>query len=102
MDVICVSGQSFQMLLRNQMKQRIYDKNKNFKGNIKTLNLKTAQANIELAKTFGVSNAYYANNPDAHSDYNKAFRLKCDTDTDYDEEKAYELLHPSDDEAISA
>lgn len=76
----------------NQMKQRIYDKNKNFKGNIKTLNLKTAQANIELAKTFGVSNAYYANNPDAHSDYNKAFRLKCDTDTDYDEEKDYYLF----------
>ena len=74
------------------LKARVYESNKNFQGKIYAFDLHTAEANIRLAKTFGVSTATYANNPDAKSDYSKAFRLKCDTDTDYDEEKDYYLF----------
>lgn len=74
------------------LKERVYESNKNFSGEIYTFDLKTAEANIQLAKTFGVSTAMYVNNPEAKSDYSKAFRLKCDTDTDYNENTDYYLF----------
>lgn len=69
--------------------QRIHAKNKNFKGSVEFYNLKQAESNYRLAKTFGLSTAYYANNPNAKSVYGNEYRLVCDTDTDYNEE-----LHP--------
>lgn len=69
----------------NDVTQRIYEKNKNFSGTVSLYNLKEPESNALLAKTFGLSSAYYANNPNNKSKYPDEYRLVCDTDTDYDE-----------------
>ena len=65
--------------------QRIYDKNKNFNGKVNFFDLEEEESNKLLAKTFGLSDARYANDPDKKNSYGDEFRLVCDTDTNYDE-----------------
>ena len=69
----------------HEAKQRIYQNNKNFKGTISLYNLKDEYSNVLLAQTFGLTDAYYANNPNAKSSYPTEYRLTCDTDENYNE-----------------
>lgn len=64
----------------------IYEGNEYFHGKINIYNLHDMDANAYLARTFGLSDALYVNNPKAKSNYSPEFRLTCDTDIDYDEE----------------
>ena len=66
--------------------ERIHEKNKNFKGTVSFFDLTKPDSNIYLAKTFGLTDAVYTNDPNAKSSYSPDFRIKCDTDVDYDEE----------------
>ncbi len=66
---------------------RIYERNYNFRGSIRVFNLAKKDANHYFASEFGVSNAPRANDPVSPSMYPKEFRLVCDTDPEYDEEK---------------
>lgn len=66
---------------------RIYEKNQNFNGAITLYDLKYDESNKHLAKTFGLSDAYNANNPYNQNSYPNEFRLVCDTDKDYDTDK---------------
>ena len=72
---------------QQQALDRVYQKNLNFNGTIRFLNLKTEQAAVQLARMFGVSDARFMNDPDAPSNYRPEFRLVCDTDPDYDPDK---------------
>ena len=72
--------------------QRIHDKNKNFKGEVEFYNLKEEESNKRLARTFGLSTAYYANNPKAKSKYSDEYRLVCDTDENYNPDEHPYLL----------
>lgn len=72
---------------KEDLLERIHDKNKNFDGTITLHNLRFETANAHLAKTFGLSDAQYINNPKAKSVYPSEFRITCDTDPDYDEDK---------------
>lgn len=69
-----------------QATDRIHKKNKNFDGTVTLYDLHTADANVLLAETFGLSDARYLNNPAQKSSYSDRYRLVCDTDTCYDEE----------------
>lgn len=64
---------------RNLIKKRIYEKNKNFKGDIHLYNLKVGANLYTLAKIFGVSKARYINGETSYNPY----RTICDTDEDY-------------------
>ena len=66
---------------------RIHEKNKNFTGTIELFNLKLQQGNEHLAITFGLSDSFLVNDPNAPSSYPNRFRPTCDTDPDYNEEK---------------
>lgn len=68
---------------------RIREKNRNFTGGVEFYNLKNADSISRLATIFGLSTAYYINNPNQPSDYPAQYRIVCDTDPEYDEE-----LHP--------
>lgn len=76
-----------QDLLYRDMLDRVRLRNKNFDGDIILYNLKDRAANEYLAETFGLSDAVYINNPNATSHYSSRYRIVCDTDTNYDEEK---------------
>lgn len=65
--------------------EAIYEGNEYFHGKINIYNLRDMNANAYLAKTFGLSDAIYVNNPKATSSYSPEFRLRCDTDPDYDD-----------------
>lgn len=67
----------------------IHKKNRNFTGACEFYNLKEPASIDRLARTFGLSDAYYQNNPNMPSSYPAAYRLVCDTDPAYDED-----LHP--------
>ena len=67
--------------------QCVYERNKNFTGTLTLHNLRFETANVHLAKTFGLSDATYINNPKAVSSYPSEFRLVCDTDPNYDDKK---------------
>ncbi|MBO5435359.1 hypothetical protein J6A31_06045 [bacterium] len=69
--------------------QRIHASNKNFDGTVEFYDLRIPESNFKLARTFGLSDAYYANNPNNKSSYSDEYRLVCDTDPDYDEN-----IHP--------
>lgn len=73
---------------------KIVEKNRNIHAscedghcNIYLRDLREPAANEELASLFGLCDAMYINNPRAKSRYNARFRITCDTDTDYDENK---------------
>lgn len=72
---------------KKKQTERIHERNKNFNGKVFYYDLHEGDSNIKLAKTFGLSDAYYINSPKAKSTYPDAFRITCDTDTDYDDEK---------------
>lgn len=83
----------------NAATQAIHDANRNFheetkyfKGSVELYDLSLPESNIRLAKTFGLSDAYYINNPNARSSYAPEYRIVCDTDPDYDEETSPYLL----------
>lgn len=67
---------------RNIIKERIYEKNKNFDGDIHLYNLKVGANLYTLAKIFGVSKARYINGEFSYNPY----RTICDTDKDYAEQ----------------
>ena len=66
---------------------RIHEKNKNFTGTIELFDLRLQFANEHLAITFGLSDSFLVNDPNAPSSYPARFRPVCDTDPDYDEDK---------------
>ena len=78
--------------LFSMMKERIYEKNANFRGECYFYKLSEKDANLRLAETFGISDAVYLNNKKNRSSYPDIFRLTCDTDEDYDENKFYYLF----------
>ena len=69
------------------MKQRIYDKNKNFTGEIYYFDLHTKEANERLAKDFGLCTSNPFRMMPASDVYKNKYRLTDDTQSDYDEEK---------------
>lgn len=69
----------------SQMAQKIYEKNKNFNGQLVFYDLSIPQANEHMAMAFGVSDAYLVNDPKGFSTFPNWFRPTCDTDPDYDE-----------------
>lgn len=69
--------------------QRIHEKNKNFNGGIRLLDLHEQACAEHFAMEFGLSDAYLINDPDSESTYGKQFRLVCDTDVGYDPD-----IHP--------
>ena len=74
----------------NELAERIWSKNKNFKGYIKLFDLHNEDAILRLGSEFGVSTVRKINNPDETCPLTKKYpqlRITCDTDTDYDENK---------------
>lgn len=65
------------------LSRRVWEKNANFRGRVNYYDLHDLDANIRLAKTFGLSNASIINNPKDLGTYPKEFRLVCDTDPAY-------------------
>lgn len=72
---------------KQKLLSRIYERNKNFNGSITLYDLRYRPANEHLAKTFGLSDAYLINDKKNRSSYPDDFRLVCDTDPDYNEDK---------------
>lgn len=66
---------------------KVREDNASFTGTISFHDLSTEEANIKMAKMFGVSDARYANDINNPSHYPKELRLLCDTDKEYDIEK---------------
>src|SRR5699024_6518637 len=82
----------------NKLTDRVQSANKNFTidnktidstgqlstkgtGSVRLYNLRTVEANVHLAKTFGMSTAQDVSDPtDATNIYPNSFRLACDTD----------------------
>lgn len=62
----------------------IMEHNQAFDGDIVFHNLRNWEANIELAKIVGLSDADYVNNPYSESTFGADLRPVCDTDHDYD------------------
>lgn len=63
---------------------RIYEKNHNFNGTLAVHDLSNKESFFHLAKTFGLSDAKLANDPNSKSQFPSEFRPVCDTDPDYD------------------
>ena len=82
-DIALIASPTFE----DDIFERVRAKNPNFNGEIALYNLSYQSACEYLAKTFGLSDAFMANNPSSPSQYPSEFRLVCDTDKDYDEEK---------------
>lgn len=77
--------QTQQPSFEDALLKRILEKNRNFHGGIRVFDLRTEAGCRMLARTFGLSDARWANDPAAPSSYDREFRLTCDTDPDYDE-----------------
>lgn len=73
--------------LEKDLTEAVYKANHNFRGKLILHNLYYPTANDHLAETFGLSDASYINNPNNKSIYPSKFRITCDTDLDYDEDK---------------
>lgn len=71
----------------NEITQRIYERNFNFKGQVYYYDLHEKNSAEYLAKIFSCSDAMPINNPDAEDTFGKKFRITCDTDPDFDENK---------------
>lgn len=69
----------------SQLAEKIYEKNRNFNGQIVFFDLSTPQANEHMAMTFGVSDAYLVNDPTCSNTFPVWFRPVCDTDHNYNE-----------------
>ena len=70
---------------QDKMRDRIYMRNLNFSGRVYFKNLKKEVHAEHLAKTFGLSDARFMNDPDEKSNYKPEFRIVCDTDPEYDD-----------------
>lgn len=66
---------------------RIRKENRNFTGKVEFYDLTQPESNFRLARTFGLSDARQINNPANRSSYPDEFRLRCDTDPDYNEDE---------------
>lgn len=66
---------------------KIYQRNHNFNGTLTIHYLDTEEGTWHLAKTFGVSDSPLINDPEQPGHYPAEFRIHCDTDDDYDENK---------------
>ena len=67
--------------------RKILEANQNFNGTVSFYDLHHRENVVQMAMTFGVSTASPVNNPKAKDDYNNYFRIVCDTDPGYDENK---------------
>lgn len=65
--------------------KRIYEKNRNFRGNIRLFDLHKLENILHMAKVFGLSDADIVNNPKSKSSFPAEFRPVCDTDPEYKE-----------------
>ena len=63
--------------------KRIFEKNRNFRGNIRLFDLHEPDSIFHMASVFGLSDADIVNTPNAYSSYPKEFRPVCDTDPEY-------------------
>ena len=87
--MLCDTPQLYQVPgFFQRMVDRIHEANRNFTGTVSLYDLHEP-ANIELmARTFGLSTANYVNNPRNPGDiYEGRYRIVCDTDPEYDEDK---------------
>jgi hypothetical protein len=82
-DLFLLSDPNFE----KNLKARVYQKNQNFNGPIELHDLRFEVSNRLFATTFGLSDAYMANDPKSSSSYPADFRLVCDTDPNYDEDE---------------
>lgn len=66
----------------------IHNANKNFTGTVTLYDMHDPQVIEFMAKTFGLSTATYINNPNSpHDKYRGRYRIICDTDPGYDDNK---------------
>ena len=66
----------------------IHNANKNFTGTVTLYDMHDPQVIEFMARTFGLSTATYINNPNSpHDKYRGRYRIVCDTDPDYDDNK---------------
>lgn len=72
----------YQMVL-----DRIYQRNHNFNGTLTIYDLENRTAGEHLAMTFGLSDSKLINDKEQESTYPNKFRIVCDTDENYDEDK---------------
>ena len=70
-----------------EVTDRIHARNRNFTGTVALYDLEDPEATKRLARTFGLSDARYINDKRKKSNYPEEFRLVCDTDPEYDENK---------------
>lgn len=82
-----IGQKDFSGIVAETIRKRIYAKNLNFNGKITIYDLRDVSSNSRLARTFGLSDTFIINNPSNKSNYHDLFRLVCDTDPDYDENK---------------
>lgn len=64
----------------NNIIEKILNDNPNYNGSIIFYNLEEVEANMRLAKFFGVSDSEMVNNPNLTSTFPQFFRPVCDTD----------------------
>lgn len=87
-DPMAVTGQNhLGGYVANAIRQKVYQANKNFNGEIRIYDLREMTANRRLAATFGLTDAGRINDSSSKSSYPDEFRLVCDTDPDYDPDK---------------
>lgn len=72
---------------QKDISETIYEKNKNFKGQIYFFDLKTKEANDHLATIMGLSDASDVTHPFSISQFDPKFKPVCDTDPNYDPNK---------------
>ena len=72
---------------QDKITSHIKEINVNFDGRVNYYNLKDERANIHLAKTFGLSDSDLINNKKLKDSFDNKYRIKCDTDDDYDPTK---------------
>lgn len=69
---------------QQELSETIYEKNKNFTGQIYFFDLKTKEANDHLATIMGLSDANDVTHPFSISQFDPKFKPICDTDPNYD------------------
>ncbi len=73
---------------KKRVAQEIRNKNKDFTGQVRFFDLSSKEGNAHLAKTFGLSDSEKINDITLGDDsYLGKFRLECDTDSSFNDEK---------------
>ena len=70
-----------------KLTERIYERNKNFRGQIRLFDLHEFASNDRLAMTFGLSTANPVNSRKYKGEFNGKYRPVCDTDPEFDDDK---------------